>query len=77
MTKAWEAVPRTETVLWLRLTFFKGSQLKDPKKLFNASLEGNALRAIDFHERDTLDEAGIEALILEAVRFNASKKREQ
>ena len=61
----------------VRLTFLKGSQLKDPKKLFNASLEGNALRAIDFHDRDTLDEAGIEALILEAVRFNAWRRREK
>jgi hypothetical protein len=34
----------------VRLTFFKGAQMKDPKKLFNASLKGNALRAIDFHK---------------------------
>ena len=61
----------------VRLTFLKGSQLKDPKKLFNASLEGNALRAIDFHQGDSIDEAGVTALILEAVRFNASKKRER
>jgi len=59
----------------VRVTFLKGAQLKDPKKLFNASLEGNALRAIDFHEGDTLDEAGIKALILEGVRLNNSKAR--
>ena len=40
----------------VRLTFLKGAQLKDPKKLFNASLEGNALRAIDFHEGDSINE---------------------
>src|SRR2546422_9638337 len=59
----------------VRLTFLKGSQLKDPKKLFNASLEGNALRAIDFHQGDSVDEAGVKALILEAVRLNNSKAR--
>ncbi len=58
-----------------RLTFPKGAQLKDPKKLFNACLEGNAMRAIDFHEGDAIDEAALRALILEAVRLNASKAR--
>jgi len=59
----------------VRLTFLKGAQLKDPKKLFNASLEGNALRAIDFHQGDSVDDAGVKALILEAVRLNNSKAR--
>ncbi len=59
----------------VRLTFLKGARLKDPKKLFNASLEGNALRAIDFHEGDTVDEAALKALILEAVSLNKSKAR--
>ena len=59
----------------VRLTFLKGAQLKDPKKLFNASLEGNALRAIDFQDGDTVDEAALKALILEAVKLNTSKAR--
>ena len=59
----------------VRLTFLKGAKLKDPKKLFNASLEGNALRAIDFHEGDTIDEAALRALLLEAVRLNTSRLR--
>jgi hypothetical protein len=59
----------------VKLTFAKGAQLKDPKKLFNASLEGNALRAIDFHEGDTVDEASFKALIREAVDLNTSKVR--
>lgn len=59
----------------VKLTFAKGAQLKDPKKLFNASLEGNALRAIDFHEGDTVDEAAFRALIREAVNLNTSKVR--
>jgi hypothetical protein len=57
----------------VRLTFLKGAQLKDPKKLFNASLEGNALRGIDFFEGDVVDEVALKALILEAVRLNESK----
>ncbi len=57
----------------VKLTFPKGAQMKDPKKLFNASLEGNALRAIDFHEGDTVDEAAFKALIREAVELNTSK----
>src|SRR5678815_247050 len=40
----------------VKLTFLKGAQLKDPKRLFNASLEGNARRAIDLHEGDRIDE---------------------
>ena len=57
----------------VRLTFLKGANLKDPKKLFNASLEGNALRAIDFHEGDTIDESALKVLVLEAVKLNGSK----
>lgn len=56
----------------VKLTFAKGARLKDPKKLFNASLQGNALRAIDFHERDSVDEAAFKALIREAVGLNKS-----
>jgi len=48
-------------------------RLKDPKKLFNSSLECNARRAIDFHENDTEDEAAFKALIPEAVGLNISK----
>jgi len=57
----------------VRLTFPKGALVKDPKKLFNASLDSNTVRAIDVHEGDAVDEAGLKALILEAVRLNASK----
>ncbi len=57
----------------VKLTFPKGAQMRDPKKLFNASLEGNAWRAIDFHEGDTIDEAAFKALICEAVELNTPK----
>ena len=54
----------------VKLTFLKGAQMKDPKKLLNSSLEGNARRAIDFHEGDKVDEAAFKALIREAVTLN-------
>jgi hypothetical protein len=57
----------------VRLTFPKGASLKDPKKLFNTRLESKTVRAVDFHEGATVDEAALIALILEAVRLNTSK----
>ena len=59
----------------VRLTFPKGAQLNDPKKLFNARLDSKTVRAIDFHEGDTVDEAAFQALICEAVGLNTSKGR--
>jgi hypothetical protein len=57
----------------VRLTFPKGALIKDSKKLFNARLEGNAVRAIDFSESAPIDEPALTALIEEAVRLNAAK----
>ena len=57
----------------VRLTFHKGAQMKDPKKLFNTRLDSKTVRAIDFHEDDTVNEAALKALILDAVRLNTSK----
>jgi hypothetical protein len=56
----------------VKVTFAKGARMKDPKKLFNSSLEGNARRAIDFHEGEEIDEAAFEALVREAVALNES-----
>jgi hypothetical protein len=57
----------------VRLTFFKGAQIKDPTKLFNTRLDSSTVRAIDFFEDDFVDETAIEALILEAVGLNIRK----
>ncbi len=54
----------------VKMTFAKGAKLDDPKKLFNASLDGNARRAIDFHEGDTIDEAALTTLIRAAIKLN-------
>jgi hypothetical protein len=58
----------------VKLTFLKGASLKDPSGLFNASLEGNARRAIDIHEGDTIDEAALKDLIRAAVALNLEGK---
>ena len=56
----------------VKLTFAKGASLKDPAKLFNASLEGNTRRAIDIHEGEKVDAAAFKALIRAAVALNTS-----
>lgn len=57
----------------VKLTFAKGASLDDPTGLFNASLEGNTRRAIDFNEGDAIDEAAFKALIRAAVTRNVSR----
>jgi hypothetical protein len=57
----------------VRLTFPKGAQMKDPKKLLNTRLDSKTVRAIDFQEGDSVDEAALKALILEAVGLNPPK----
>ena len=57
----------------VKMTFAKGAALKDPKRLFNSSLEGNTRRAIDFHEGEAIDEKALKALILAAVALNRSR----
>ncbi len=57
------------------MTFARGASLKDPSKLFNASLEGNVRRAIDIGEGDKLDERAFKALIREAVALNQASRR--
>ena len=56
----------------VKLTFFKGASLKDPAKLFNASLDGNVRRAIDLHEGEEIDAKAFKALIRAAVALNTS-----
>ena len=57
----------------VRLTFPKGAQIEDPKGLFNTRLNSKTVRAIDYFEGDTVDDAAVKALILDAVRLNTSK----
>ena len=56
----------------VKLTFFRGASIKDPKKLFNSSLEGNTRRAIDLREGETINEAAFKRLIRAAVAANAA-----
>jgi hypothetical protein len=59
----------------VKLTFAKGASLKDPKGLFNSSLEGNTRRAIDIHEGDEIDENAFKTLIRAAAALNGSRTR--
>ncbi len=54
----------------VKMTFAKGAAVKDPKGLFNSSLDGNVRRAIDIHEGDTINEAALKDLIRAAVALN-------
>ena len=61
----------------VRLTFPKGAMLRDAKKLFNTRLDSKTVRAIDIHERDSVDAAGLKALIREAARRNTARAPER
>lgn len=56
----------------VKLNFFKGASLADPRQLFNAGLEAKATRSIDFAESDTVNESALKELVRSAVAFNAS-----
>jgi hypothetical protein len=58
----------------VKLTFAKGASLKDPARLFNASLDGNTRRAIDIRESEEIDASAFKALIRQAVTLNGSSK---
>lgn len=59
----------------VKMTFAKGAALPDPAGLFNASLEGNTRRAIDFREGETINERALKTLVRDAVALNRSKAR--
>ena len=61
----------------VRLTFPKGAQVKDPKKLFNTRLDSKTVRAIDFYEDGAINDAALKALILDAVKVSTSKERKR
>ena len=56
----------------VKLNFFKGASLPDPKKQFNSGLDAKATRSIDFHEGDKLNEPAIKDLVRAAVALNAA-----
>jgi hypothetical protein len=58
----------------VKLTFAKGASLKDPARLFNASLDGNVRRAIDIHEGEEVGASAFKALVRQAVALNSSSK---
>ena len=61
----------------VKLTFAHGASLSDPDKLFNAGLEGNARRAIDFFEGDKINARALKNLVRAAVDYNQSKLKKK
>ena len=61
----------------VKLTFARGASLKDPEKLFNSSLEGNARRAIDLREGEKINEAAFKQLIRAAVATNSAARAQR
>ena len=61
----------------VKLTFMYGAKLADPDKLFNAGLEGNARRAIDFLEGDKINERALKNLIRAAIEYNQGKSKKK
>jgi hypothetical protein len=61
----------------VKLNFFKGASLKDPKDLFNSGLDAKATRAIDFIKGDNIDESALKDLIRTAVVHNMSGGRKK
>ncbi|MEO7040369.1 MAG: DUF1801 domain-containing protein [Candidatus Elarobacter sp.] len=59
----------------VKLTFAMGASIKDPKGLFNSSLDGNTRRAIDLHEGDKINESAFKELIRAAVKLNSKGKK--
>jgi hypothetical protein len=61
----------------VRLTFPRGAQLTDPKKLFNTRLDSKTVRAIDFYQDAVIDEKALKALYLEAAKLNTAAVRKR
>src|SRR5271163_3667119 len=61
----------------VKLTFFRGASIKDPKKLFNSSLEGTTRRTIDLREEEKIDEAAFRQLIRAAVAANSAARAQR
>ena len=61
----------------VKLTFARGASIKDSKKLFNSSLEGNTRRAIDLREGEKIDEAAFKQLIRAAVAANSAARAQR
>jgi hypothetical protein len=59
----------------VKLTFYNGARLPDPDKLFNAGLDGNSWRAIDFFEGDRVDVRALKSLVRAAIEYNQVKAK--
>jgi hypothetical protein len=59
----------------VKINFFKGASLKDPKGVFNAGLDAKTMRSVDFHQGDKIDAAALASLVKAAVAVNGPGKK--
>ena len=57
----------------VKVNFFKGASLDDPKGIFNAGLDAKATRSIDLRENNPIDEQALKDLIRAAVNQDAGR----
>jgi hypothetical protein len=57
----------------VKLTFFHGAKLPDPKKLFNAGFAGGTWRAIDLFAGDKVNGPALKNLVRAAIAHNRTK----
>jgi hypothetical protein len=58
----------------VKINFFRGASLKDPKHLFNAGLDAKTMRSVDFHQGDEVNQAALKAMVRAAISLNAASK---
>jgi hypothetical protein len=59
----------------VKINFFKGASLKDPRRLFNAGLDAKTMRSIDFHQGERIDTAALAGLVKAAAAMNVQSKK--
>jgi hypothetical protein len=59
----------------VKVNFFQGASLHDPRGLFNAGLEAKTTRAIDIHKSDVINESALKELIRAAVELKSAGRK--
>lgn len=62
---------------YVKVNFFKGASLPDPKKMFNAGLDAKSTRAIDIFEDDIVNELNLKELVRAAVALNTKGNKKK
>jgi hypothetical protein len=57
----------------VKINFFKGASLPDPKGLINAGLDARETRSIDLRQDDPIDESALQDLVRAAADYNTKR----